>query len=102
MENALETCIGVCWWDLEVRNERHAFSTAADNCTVTLSGRVPSERDARAVEQVVLNVYGVKAVSNNLTYPLNPGVVTPPDADSIGVTHPAYSDIAPAERAPAH
>jgi hypothetical protein len=28
--------------------------------------------------------------------------VTPHDSDSTGVAHPAYSDLAPAERAPAH
>jgi BON domain len=74
----------------------------ADNGIVTLSGQVPSERSARGVEEVVANVYGVKAVNNDLSYPRNQGVVTPPDADSTVVAHPAYSDIAPAERVPTY
>jgi hypothetical protein len=74
----------------------------ADNGTVTLSGQVPSETRAQTVQEVVANVYGVKTVNNELIYPKNRGAVTPPDSDSTGVAHPAYSDLAPAERAPAH
>jgi BON domain len=74
----------------------------ADNGIVTLSGQVSSKRSARSVEEVVANVFGVKAVNNDLTYPSNRGLVTPPDTDSTGVAHPAYSDIAPVERAPTH
>lgn len=73
-----------------------------DNGTVTLSGQVPSERIAQNVEQVVANVYGVKAINNQLSYPRNREAVTPRDSDSTGVAHPAYSDLAPAERAPDH
>ena len=72
----------------------------ADNGMVTLTGRVPSEHSAKRVEQVVASVYGVKTVKNQLSYPTDRGVVTPPDADSTGIARPAYSDTAPAEKAP--
>jgi osmotically-inducible protein OsmY len=73
----------------------------ADNGIVTITGNVPSERKARKVQAIVASVYGVKAVNNNLNYPRTQGAATPPDADSMGVAHPAYSDTAPAEDAPA-
>ena len=72
----------------------------ADNGVVTLTGKVPSEQNARRVQEVVASVYGVKAVNNDLNYPS--GAVIPRDADSTGIAHPAYSDTAPAENAPAH
>jgi BON domain-containing protein len=72
----------------------------ADNGIVTLTGNVPSERSAIRVQEVVASVYGVKAVKSELNYPSARGTVTPPDADSMGVAHPAYSDTAPAENAP--
>ena len=74
----------------------------ADNGTVTLWGRVGSERRAQAVQELVANVDGVRAVNNRLSFPSNREVVTPRDSKSTGVAHPAYSDLAPAERAPAH
>ena len=74
----------------------------ADNGIVTLTGNVPSAQSAARVQDVVASVYGVKAVNNNLKYPQERGAVTPPDADSTGVAHPAYSDTAPAEKAPAN
>jgi osmotically-inducible protein OsmY len=74
----------------------------ADNGIVTLKGQAASARSAQRVEQVVADVYGVKAVNNELNYPRGEGPVTPRDADSMGVAHPAYSDTAPAENAPAH
>jgi osmotically-inducible protein OsmY len=73
----------------------------ADNGIVTLTGQVVSAQSAQRVQDVVANVYGVKAVNNYLKYPGERGSVTPPDADSTGVAHPAYSDTAPAEKAPA-
>jgi len=72
----------------------------ANNGIVTVTGRVPSERNAQRVEEVVASVYGVKAVNNDLNYPHSPGAVTPPDAESTGIAQPAYSDTAPAENAP--
>ena len=74
----------------------------ADNGTVTLTGQVPSEQSARRVQEVVASVYGVSTVNNDLNYPHRREAATPPDADSTGVAHPAYSDTAPAENAPAH
>jgi BON domain-containing protein len=70
----------------------------ADNGIVTLTGQVPSKRNAQTVQEVVASVYGVKAVNNDINYPRNRG--TPPDADSTGVARPAYSDTAPAENVP--
>jgi len=75
---------------------------AADNGTVTITGRVPSERAAKTVQEVVAGVYGVEAVNNELSHPHPKGAVTPPDADSMAVAHPAYSDTAPAENAAIH
>jgi hypothetical protein len=49
---------------------------------------------------MVASVYGVKAVYNELRYPRADLAATPPDADSTGVAHPAYSHDAPAERVP--
>jgi osmotically-inducible protein OsmY len=72
----------------------------ADDGIVTLTGVVPSEQNAQRVQEVVASIYGVEAVSNNLNYPHSGGVATPPDADSTGIVHPAYSDTAPAENAP--
>jgi osmotically-inducible protein OsmY len=72
----------------------------ADDGIVTLTGVVPSERNAQRVQEVVASIYGVEAVNNNLNYPHSGGAVTPPDADSMGIAHPAYSDTAPAENAP--
>jgi osmotically-inducible protein OsmY len=72
----------------------------ADDGIVTLTGMVPSERNAQRVQEVVASIYGVKAVNNNLNYSHSGGAVTPPDADSMGIAHPAYSDTAPAENAP--
>jgi osmotically-inducible protein OsmY len=74
----------------------------ADNGTVTLRGHVPSEGRAQTVQKLVADVYGVKGVNNQLNYPRNRDAVTPPDSDSTGMAHPAYSDLAPVERAPAH
>jgi osmotically-inducible protein OsmY len=74
----------------------------ANNGIVTLRGKVPSERTADHVQEVVANVYGVTAIRNQMDYPRNRGAVTPPNADSTGVAHPAYSDTAPAENAPAN
>ena len=74
----------------------------ADNGIVTLTGGVPSEHAAQYVQEVVASVYGVKAVNNDLDYPHGRRAVTPPDADSMGIAHPAYSDTAPAENAPLH
>ena len=74
----------------------------ADNGIVTLTGQVPSELNARRAQEVVASVYGVRVVNNDLNYPHSREAVTPPDADSTGVAHPAYSDTAPAENAPAH
>jgi hyperosmotically inducible protein len=74
----------------------------ANHGVVTLTGEVPSAQSAQQVQDVVASVYGVKAVNNNLKYPHDRGNVTPPDADSTGVAHPAYSDTAPAEKVPAH
>ena len=71
----------------------------ADNGIVTLTGKVQSEQNAQRVQEVVASVYGVKAVKNDLDYPS--GAVTPRDADLTGIAHPAYSDTAPAENAPA-
>jgi len=79
-----------------------AVYVTADNGIVTLWGQVPSKRSARGVEEVVANVHGVRAVKNRLSYPGNHGIVTPPDTDSTVLAHPAYSDIAPAERAPTY
>ena len=70
----------------------------ANNGVVTLTGQVPSKQSARHVGEVVASVDGVKAVHNDLNYPRQ--VVTPRDADSMGVAHPAYSRTAPAESAP--
>jgi len=72
----------------------------ADNGVVTLTGNVPSERNAQRVQEVVASVYGVDAVNNDLNYPRSGGALTPPDADSMDIAHSAYSDIAPAENAP--
>ena len=72
----------------------------ANNGVVTLNGQVPSAQNAERVQQVVASVYGVKTVNNDLSYPGSRGWVTPPDAYSTGVAHPAYSDSAPAENAP--
>ena len=74
----------------------------ADKGVVTLAGQVPSAQDAQRVQDVVASVYGVTAVNNHLQYHRERGPVTPRDADSTGIAHPAYSDIAPAEKAPAH
>jgi osmotically-inducible protein OsmY len=74
----------------------------ADNGTVTLRGHVPPEGRAQTVQKLVADVYGVKGVNNQLNYPRNRDAVTPPDTDSTGVAHPAYGDLALAERAPAH
>ena len=74
----------------------------ADNGIVTLTGGVPSEQNAQHVQEVVASVYGVRAVNNDLDYPHSRRAVTPPDADSTGIAHPAYSDTAPAENAPLH
>jgi BON domain len=74
----------------------------ADNGIVTLTGGVPSEQDAQHVKEVVASVYGVKAVDNDLDYPHSRRAITPSDADSMGIAHPAYSDTAPAENAPLH
>jgi osmotically-inducible protein OsmY len=73
----------------------------ADKGTVTLTGVVSSPQDAQHVQDVVASVYGVKAVNNELGYPHSQRRAIPPDADSTGVSHPAYSDTAPAENAPA-
>jgi BON domain len=75
----------------------HVF---ANNGIVTLTGAVPSARSAQQVQEVVADVYGVKVVNNELYYPNRRERVTPPDADATGVARPAYSDTAPAERAP--
>jgi hypothetical protein len=72
----------------------------ANNGVVTLTGQAPSEQSARHVQQVAASVYGVKAVHNDLNYPRHNQRVTPRDADSMGVAHPAYSRTAPAESAP--
>lgn len=72
----------------------------ADNGIVTLTGNVPSAQSAARVQDIVASVYGVKSVNNDLKYPRDRGTVTPPDADSMGVARPAYSDTAPAEKAP--
>jgi osmotically-inducible protein OsmY len=72
----------------------------ANNGVVTLTGQVPSQQSARHVQEVVAGVYGVKAVHNDLNYPRHNQLVTPRDADSMGVAHPAYSHTAPAESAP--
>lgn len=72
----------------------------ADNGVVTLTGVVPSERNAERVEEVVANVYGVKAVSNDLNYPRSRESIAPPDANSTAKAHPAYSDTAAGENAP--
>ena len=74
----------------------------ADNGVVTITGQVASAQSAQHVQDVIANVYGVKAVNNQLKYPHDRGTVTPRDADSMGVAHPAYSDTAPAEKAPSH
>jgi hypothetical protein len=74
----------------------------ADDGVATLTGLVSSEQNAQRVQEVVAGVYGVKAVNNDLNYPHPRGFVTPPDADSTGVAHPAYSDTAPAENVSAH
>jgi hypothetical protein len=73
----------------------------ADNGIVTVKGHVPSEQNARGVQDIVASVYGVKAVDNELNYPRDRGAVTPSNVDSTAVAHPAYSDTAPAENAPA-
>jgi osmotically-inducible protein OsmY len=79
-----------------------AVHVTASDGVVTLTGQVPSERAARSVQEIAAGVYGVKAVLNNLNYPHdNVETATPPDADSTGVAHPAYSDTAPAEKVPA-
>jgi hypothetical protein len=70
----------------------------ADNGVVTVTGVVPSERNAERVEEVVANVYGVKAVSNDLNYPRSRESIAP--HDSTAKAHPAYSDTAPGENAP--
>jgi BON domain-containing protein len=75
-------------------------SVTADNGIVTLTGQVASAQSAQRVQDVAATVYGVKAVNNHLQYPHERRAVMPPDADSTGVAHPAYSDIAPAEKAP--
>jgi osmotically-inducible protein OsmY len=72
----------------------------ASNGIVTLTGQVPSPVEARRVQDVVANVYGVRGVNNHLYYPSRSEMVTPPDANSTGVAHPAYSNTAPAENAP--
>jgi osmotically-inducible protein OsmY len=72
----------------------------ANQGIVTLTGQVPNERTARHARQMVASVYGVKAVYNELRYPHTDLAVTPRDADSTGVAHPAYSHEAPAERVP--
>jgi hypothetical protein len=74
----------------------------ADNGTVTLWGQISSQRRAQTVQEIVANVHGVRAVNNELSYLRNRQAVTPPDSDSTGVAHPAYSDLAPAEHAPNH
>ncbi|HJU12551.1 MAG TPA: BON domain-containing protein [Candidatus Binataceae bacterium] len=74
----------------------------ADNGVVTLRGKVSSKPNAERIQQAVSNVDGVQAVNNDLNYPGAKKIVTPRDADSTGTTHPAYSDIAPAEKAPGH
>jgi len=74
----------------------------ANNGIVTLTGQVPSQESARRVEEIVANIYGVKAVTNDLNYPersVQPA--TPPDSVSTGVARPPYSKTAPVESAPA-
>jgi hypothetical protein len=71
-----------------------------NNGTVTLTGRVPSEASARHLQEAVSSVDGVRAVNDNLNYPQRKRLVTPRDAASMGVAHPAYSRTAPAESAP--
>jgi hypothetical protein len=78
---------------------RDSVHVTADNGIITLTGKVQSEQNAQRVQEVVASVYGVKAVKNDLNYPT--GAVTPRDADLTGIAHPAYSDTAPAENAPA-
>jgi BON domain len=72
----------------------------ANQGIVTLTGQVPNKRTALHARQMVASVYGVRAVSNELRYPRSDLAATPPDADSTGVAHPAYSHAAPAERVP--
>jgi hypothetical protein len=72
----------------------------ANRGIVTLTGEVPNQRTASHARQMVASVYGVKAVYNELRYPRADLAATPPDADSTGVAHPAYSHDAPAERVP--
>ena len=71
----------------------------AANGIATLTGRVPSEQDARRVQDVVASVYGVRAVNSDLNYPHNKQAISPSDAASTAVSH-AYSDTAPVENAP--
>jgi hypothetical protein len=72
----------------------------ANRGIVTLTGEVSNQRTASHARQMVASVYGVKAVYNELRYPRADLAATPPDADSTGVAHPAYSHDAPAERVP--
>jgi hypothetical protein len=72
----------------------------ANRGIVTLTGHVPTARTARHAQYVVASVYGVRAVSNELRYPHRDLAVTPRDADSTGVAHPAYNHDAPAEEVP--
>jgi osmotically-inducible protein OsmY len=72
----------------------------ANRGIVTLTGQVPSQRTAWHARQMVASVYGVRAVYNELRYPRADLAVTPRDADSTGIAHPAYSREAPAERVP--
>ncbi len=74
----------------------------ADNGIVILNGSVASEQAAKRVQEIVASVYGVRGVTNELNFPGARKAVTPRDADSMGIAHPAYSDTAPAEKAPGH
>jgi hyperosmotically inducible protein len=75
---------------------------AANDGIVTITGSVPSAYSAQQVQEVVANVYGVKAVNNHLDYPQSGRFAASRETDSADAASTMHKNDTPSDTAGGH